>query len=110
MKIKSDFITNSSSTSYLIGFKEKLENFKDTSLYKMFNELFKFVIISDKEDLTRFVESYFGELNEEDKLYQRMLNYLENGMIVNFIISYEELPFLSSSFYKNNDCELFGEI
>jgi hypothetical protein len=84
MKIKQDFVTNSSSTNFVISCKVKIEEIiKDTPLYDLISSVITLKIASTIKGLKPIMNNY--GFNEGDKEYIEMNEIINNGGSVIYI-------------------------
>jgi hypothetical protein len=80
MKIKQDFVTNSSSTSYLISCSKPLLIEKESIIHDLFKSILKhFDVINTVEELTEYWEDQYGNIEEIPEYYNKCLEVINNG-------------------------------
>lgn len=127
MKIRTDFVTNSSSSSYLVAYKP-VPDFDEKTLHtypilKSFIKLYTLLynsgyddIIHNKEDWDKHLFKYYGqhyssieELLEKENYsldhYNEVLTYLEKGFNISLRFDYGEETWqhLINEFAENNE-------
>ena len=105
MKIKQDFVTNSSSTSYLISLPIKI-NELDNVLLDFLNQLIKFKLIKNKDDLEQlgYEEEDFDEVEYNEIIYE-----IENNYVFSFTIDYGLEVNVEKILHKFNGKLIFGD-
>lgn len=99
MKVRLGFVTNSSSTSYMIAY--KTEELSEKNFLEMFMEHFSYNIIKDEDSLKHyFLDDYgyddFNEmLEEEGDRYNNYLEKIKAGYCIAFLsVDYDNEEFM----------------
>jgi len=91
MKIKTDFVTNSSSTSFILS-KDKNKDDKsikitiEMTIEDLFKSITQYSIIKDKEDLDEYIlrDCYESNKNEIRQKYSELLDKEKEILILSF--------------------------
>lgn len=106
MKVRKSFVTNSSSTSFILTSKKKHKKIEFTT--KITVDLYKYIdaTISSKEDLDAYFynDLYVGNLSNMSsyysELYDKYLNIIKNGEVIYICdCSNEDSDYISSLLY-----------
>ena len=88
MKMKQDFVTNSSSTSFVISSKMKIEELKEnTPLYDLINSVISLQVISTIKGLDWIIDNYGFGNDDEDCI--KMIEVINDGGT----IIYMDIPY-----------------
>ena len=80
MKIRMDFVTNSSSSSFLLARKGALTEKQKNAVIEYIEKNLLGVRIETQEQLYQFAEE--NGYSEDDEIYQKAQDYLKNGYII----------------------------
>jgi hypothetical protein len=110
MKIKQDFVTNSSSTSYLISCPNPLVIEKGSIIYDLFKSMVEyFDVINTIEELNKFWKNQYG-INEIPEYYNECLEVINNGgSIISASFSYGDENDFPSEFIKKHGGKIILE-
>lgn len=108
MKTKQDFITNSSSTSYIFTTGKKLDKVDKTLFYQdLVKSFFNLQVIETLDDMEEIKDIYGWE--EDDKEYIKLIDIINKG---NSVI-YLNIPYGGEvdidSFFENYKCKILIE-
>jgi uncharacterized membrane protein len=106
MRIKSDFVTNSSSTSFVISCKEKIEELKESPLLDLLQELLNIIIVNSNGDNLKELVEHYG-LEETDQEYIDILEAINNGgTIIYLSVPYGGEIYCVDRFLKKYDGQI----